>query len=224
MEPRYKSLVVSLVPQSREIPPPAFAAEDLQRIFADVTRSYPYQAFEFLFGGRGAQFTAGPEDSVELRPALLQVRAQMDGMDVLTAPMAEEKALRILKIASERLEIERFVQCQIAIVALVEAPGPEPDAKAFVAEKMMHDGDQAAELGPGYVGAGVQFKSSPSDGVGEEMLSVEPFFQSNDLVFLSHQITRVPANEPPFSLDQTSAWIAGAFDFLSGPTMRLLNR
>lgn len=224
MEPRYRSLLVSLVPLSREMPPAPFDPEDLQRIFADVIRTYPYQTFEFLFGQRGALFSSGQEDSVEIRPALLQIQTPMDAMDVLTAPMAEEKATRIFKTACDRLKIEGFLQCEIAIVALVPAPGDEPNACEFVAEKMMHDGGLASELGPDYLGAGVLFKSAPGEGTGEDQLSVEPYFQDNDLVFLNHRVVRVPGHRPPFDLDQISTLISEAFDFLAGPTMRLLNR
>lgn len=222
MEPRYKSLVVALVPQPRQIPPPPFDTDDLQRIFSEVIRAHPYQAFEFMFGGRGAQFNNGPDDSVEIRPALFQVQAKMDGPDLLTAPMAEAKAIRILKIASERLKVETFLQCAIQVVASVDAPGE--DAKAFVAERLMHDGDQANELGPDYFGAGVRFRSPMADGTGEDSLSVEPFLQDNTLVFLDHQVARVAATQPLAGLDQVSTWISDAFEFLAGPTMRLLTR
>jgi hypothetical protein len=222
MEPRYQSLVVALVPQPRQIPPPAFDTDDLQRIFSEVIRSYPYQSFEFMYGARGAQFNNGPEDSVEIRPALFQVQAKMDGPDLLTAPMAESKAVRILKVASERLKVETFLQCAIQVVASVDAPGE--DAKAFVAERLMHDGDQANELGPDYFGAGVRFRSIMADGTGENSLSIEPFLQDNTLVYLDHQIAHVAAKQPLAGLDQVSTWIGDAFEFLAGPTMRLLTR
>jgi len=221
VEPRYKSLNVALVPQPREVPPPPFATEDLQRIFSEVIRKHAYQTFEFVFNGRGAQFTNGPEDVVEIRPALFQVQAKMDGQDVLTAGAANDKVQGILKIAADRLRIETFLQCVIQIIAFV--PAPDEDSKAFVADRLMHDAEQAqaAELGPEYFGGGVRFRRLKPDGGGEDALSIEPFVGNFSLVWLSHEVTR--ANQL-IALDQASNWIGEAFDFVAGPTMRLLSR
>jgi hypothetical protein len=41
-----------------------------------------------MFAGRGAQFSNAADDVVEIRPALFQVQAKMDGVDLLTGPMA----------------------------------------------------------------------------------------------------------------------------------------
>ena len=221
MEPRYKSLTVAVVPQPREIPPPPFATEDLQRIFSETIRFYPYQSFEFVFNNRGAQFTNGPEDAVEIRPALFQVQAKMDGPDVLTTDAANDKVHKILKIASERLKIDTFFQCVIQVVAFVSAPGD--DSKVFVAERLMHDPEQAqaAELGPDYFGGGVRFRRLRSDGTGEDALSIEPFVGDFSQVWLDHQITR---GGQLIKLDQVHSWVGDAFDFVAGPVMQLLSR
>lgn len=220
MEPRYTTLNVGLVPQPREIPPPPFAPDDLQRVFSDVIRKHTYQTFEFIFNGRGAQFTNGPADSVELRPALFKVEARMDGPDVLTADAANDKVQSIMKIASDRLKIGSFLQCAIQVIAFVDAPGD--DSRVFVADRLMRDPDQthAAELGTDYFGGGVQFRRLRPDESGEDALNIQPFVHDLKLVWLSHEMTR--ANYP-ISLDQASTWVADAFDFVGGPTMRLLS-
>lgn len=221
MEPRYKTLTVSLVPQPREIPPPPFATEDLQRIFSEVIRSYTYQSFEFVFNNRGAQFSNGPEDVVEIRPALFQVQAKMDGLDVLTASTANTKARKILKIASERLKVETFIQCSLRVVALVGVPSE--DSKVFLAEHLMNDPEQAlaAELGADYFGGGVRFRRLIPDGSGEDAVSIEPFVGDFSQVWLDHQLVR---GGSPLQLDQVSSLISDAFDFVAGPTMQLLSR
>ena len=213
--------MVALVPQPRKMPPPPFDKDELQRVFAEVIRHHPYQSFEFIFDSRGAQFNNGEDDTVELRPALFRVQAKMDGPDLLTGPMAADKAGRILKIASERLQVGSFLQCAIQIIASVDAP--KEDARAFVAEQLLRDADQAAELGPDYFGGGVRFRRIRVEEGGEDSLSVEPNVNDNSLVYLDHQVSR-SAIAAPLTLDQASTWTNDAFEFLAGPTTRLLSR
>jgi len=223
MEPRYKLLAVALVPVPRQVPLPPFAAEDLQRVFADVTHSYPYQSFEFIFNNRGAKFSNGEADFVELRPARFQIQAVMDGPDVLTAELAQKKVVRIFKTAADRLKVPGFVQCSIQVVAGGEVSGPDPDAKAFVAEQLMAGTDRANDLGTGYFGGGVRFRRIADNGAGEDTLSVEPFLHDNSQIYLNHQLTRVFHDEPLTDLDSVGSLIDDAFEFLSAPVMRLLS-
>jgi hypothetical protein len=223
VEPHHKSLTVALVPQPRQLPPPAFDKDDLQRVFAEIIRSNPYRSFEFIYEDRGIQLNNGPEDTVEIRPALFQVQAKMDGPDVLTADAAESKVTRILKVAGAQLKVDAFIQCAIQIHASVDAP--KDDARTFVAETLLHDTEQALarELGPGYFAGGVRFRRPKEDGTGEDSLSIEPFVQPPMVVLLTHQIARIAAGGP-IEFDQASSWIGEGFDFLAGPTMRLLSK
>jgi hypothetical protein len=225
MEPHYKSLVVALIPQPRKMPLPPFDGDDLQRVFSDVSRNYAYEALEFIYDRRGAKFSNGEDDFVELRPALLQLVARMDGPDVLTTELAEKKAVRVLRAATERLKIPGFLQCSIQAAAVVEVPGSDPDAKKFVAERLMGGADHPDELGHGFFGGGVRYRRLREEGDGEDTLYVEPFLQENSLLFLNHQVVRV-AGEQAISndLDQVGTLIEEAFEFLSGPTMRLLEK
>jgi len=219
--PRYKLLSTALAPQPRQMPPPPFDRDELQRIFADVSRTYPYQSFQFTPNGRGAAFTNGPGDSVELRPAQLQIDAKMDGPDVLTGPMASGKITKIFKVACDRLKVEAFLQCRIHIVASVDAP--DQDAKKFVAEKLAHDVEQAPELGPDYFAGGVRFRRLVPPQGGEDNLTIEPDVNNNSLLFVEFDMIR-GAISGPIELDQVSEWIDEALDFVAGPTMRLLSR
>ncbi|MHB1809547.1 MAG: hypothetical protein ACYCU0_09635 [Solirubrobacteraceae bacterium] len=222
MDPRFRSLTVALVPQPRQMPLPPFDHGILQQVFAAITEDYPYQQFAFLPTGRGAQFHNGPEDAVELRPALLQILAKMDGPDLLTAPMAEHKVSRVFSIATERLNIPAFVQCAIQVVAVVDAP--DGDAKRFVEEHMLHDSEQAAVLGNGFFGGGVRFRriiGPPPEG--EENLNVEPDINDNSLLFVDFQSMRV-ALRGPISLEDMASKVSDAFDFVTGSTMQLLER
>jgi hypothetical protein len=218
--PRYKSLVVALVPQPRQMPPPPFDRDALQAIFGEVVPQYPYQSFEFIFDGRGALFHNGEDDTMELRPALFRLQAKMDGPDLLTGPMAAEKATRIMEIAAEKLNVEAFLQCVIQIIAAVDAPNG--DALSFVGEKLLHDPAQATGLGEGWFGGGVRFRAIREDEGGEDSLSIEPNVNDNSLVHLDHQILRA-AISTPLTLEQASGWTDDAFSFLAGPTAELLS-
>jgi len=219
-EPRYKSLVVALAPQPRQMPPPPFDQGALHAAYQEVIADYRYQSFEFIFDGRGALFHNGEEDTVELRPALLRIQAKMDGPDLLTGPMAAEKASRIMEIASERLGPDAFVQCGIQIIGAVDAP--EGDARKFVGEKLLRDPAQATTLGEGYFGGGVRYRAIRPEGGGEDSLSIEPFIHDNSLVHLDHQVARTAISRP-FTLEQVSEWTDDAFAFLAGPTVELLS-
>jgi hypothetical protein len=221
VEPRYKSLTVALVPQPRQMPPPGFDQGELQRVFSEVIQHHPYQAFEFIFDGRGAQFSNGEDDVVELRPAMFRIQARMDGPEVLPANSATEKVERILKIAAERLQQESFLQCAVRIVAFVDAPAG--DAQGFVAEHLLKDSEQAKVLGPEFFGGGVRFRRlRPEDG-GEDSLSIEPSVEDNSLVFLEYQVNRT-AITAPLVLSEAVTWTGDGLDFLAGPTIQLLSR
>jgi hypothetical protein len=223
MEPLYKSLTVQLGPQPRQMPPEPLKSTDLQAIFSEVIDKYPYQTFGFTPDQRGAIFNNGPEDIVELRPAQFQIQAKLDGQEPLGGETAERKVMRILRIAGARLEMETFLQGAIQIIALAAVPGQDPDAKAFVAEHLMADGNHPNILGPRYFGGGVKFRSIEPDQSGEEGLSVEPFVQDNRYIYIEHSVMRIAVGEP-ITLDNLSSLITEAFEFCAGPTMKLLTQ
>jgi hypothetical protein len=219
MEPRYKSLMLALQPQPREIPPPPFPQDKLQEIFAEVIRHHSYQSFGFTPNGRGALFKNSDDDVVELRPALLRVAAKMDSDDVLTSGAAQEKAMRIVKIAAAHLKIEAFLQCAVQVIGSMDAPGG--DARAFLGGHLLRNNEQASTLGDGYFGGGVRYRCL-YPGEGEDNLSVEPDVNNNSLIFLAHHKERAGVTGP-ITVDDAETWIGEAFDFLKGPTMALLS-
>jgi hypothetical protein len=223
MEPLFKSLIIQLSPQLRKMPPAPLDQNDLQMIFGEVRRQYPYQVFQFTPDERGAIFQNGPEDSVELRPAQIQMVIKLDGPEPLVPKSAEDKAMSILKIACSRLEMESFLQCAIQVVALAAVPGDKPDAKEFVATTLMRDVEHPNLLGHGYFGGGIQFRKLKDDSSGADAIAIEPFLQDNAMIYLNHEKGRAAVAEP-IRLDQVSGWIDEAFDFLRGPTMNLLEQ
>lgn len=223
MEPLFKSLVIQLSPQLRQMPPAPLDQNDLQWIFSEVRRSYPYQSFAFTPDQRGAIFQNGPEDSVEIRPAQVQLAIKLDGPELLIAEMAERKAMTVLKAICNRLEMESFVQCAIKVVALAAVPGDNPDAKEFVTATLMRDVEHPNVLGHGYFGGGIRFRKLKEDGSGEDSIAIEPFLKDNAMIYLDYDKGRMAVNEP-IRLEQVSSWISEAFEFLHGPTMNLLTQ
>lgn len=223
MEPLFKSLVIQIAPQLRQMPPAPLDQNDLQFIFSEIRRTYPYQSFAFTPDDRGAIFQNAPDDSVELRPAQIQIVAKLDGPEPLVAESAVRKVATILKIASNRLHMEIFVQCAIQLIALAAVPGDKPDAKTFVSETLMRDVEQANVLGSDYFGGGIRFRSLKENNEGEDSISIEPFINDNAMLYLDHQKTRFAVTEP-ITLERFSTWVSDAFEFVSGQTMSLLSR
>lgn len=219
-----RSLSVALVPQPKELPPPAFDKEALQKVFGEIIVRDPYRAFEFIYNDRGIQLNNGTEDTVEIRPALLQVQAKMDDVDVLTPDAAEDKAMRIFKIAAERLHIPGYLQCAIQIQADVEVGESADDGKSFVEQRLLRDAEFADTLGEGYFGAGVRFRRlKEGHEAGEDSLSIEPYVDPPKMVLVNHQVMR-QAVTGPILLNQVSEWIGDAFSFVSDRAIQLLSR
>lgn len=222
MEPRYRSLTIGVQPQPTQMPPPPFSHDALSAIFAEMIQTDGYQGFSFTPDGRGAVFNNGPEDTVELRPMLFSIQAKMNGPDVLTTESAKAKVIRIFSLAANKLNVTpAFLQYGIQIVAEVDAP--HEDAKAFVADTLMHGPEQAMMLGDSFFGGAVRFRNLREHGIpDEDDLSIEPDVNDNRLIFIDFKSTRA-AIRGPIDLDQVSTLLGEAFAFLEGQTMQLLS-
>ena len=216
MEPLFKNVVVGLVPQPRQIPPPPFRKEDLQRLYVDITRDYPYQQFSFLPADAGAQLVNPPEDAVVIQPGLLQIQAKIE----LTTEAVREKCMAVFRATVERLNIESFLQCGIKVVAHVAAPGASPDAKAFVAQQLMQGQERVEELPAGFFGGGVKYRRL--DAEREDNLLIEPFIHDNEFVFIDYDVARVVTGQPFQGIDHVATWLDEDFSFVSGHAMSLL--
>jgi hypothetical protein len=229
MEPLFKSLTVAIVPQPRKMPLPPFEREALQAVFQELSRRYEYQSFSYTPNGRGGIFQSASEDAVELRPAEFNMQIKLDGPEPLVASGAQERASAILHLANEHLDVDTFLQCSLQIVALAAVEGDSPDAKAFVAARLMQ-GIKAENLGEGYFAGGVRFRrvdeqehGADTDNAGEESLTIEPYLQNNQFVYIDRQLVRV-AVERLIGIDHVSEWITDSFNFVSGQTMGLLEQ
>jgi hypothetical protein len=186
MEPLFKSLIVQLAPQVLRMPLPPLDHDALQAVFSAVVKKYPYQALSFTPDDRGAIFQNNPEDAIEFRPAQFQMQVKLDGPEPLVAAGAAQKVKSILEIAATHLHIDNFLQAAVQIIAFAPLGGNEPDAKAYVADHLMHGADQAAPLGEDYFAGGVRFRKIQEDNAGEESLSVEPYGDASRQGSIAH--------------------------------------
>lgn len=214
MEPLFRILVVGVVPAPTELPPAPFAAEDLQRIYLDVSRTVPYSQFGFLPADQGAQFLNPPSDRVMVQPGLVQIHTPVDS----TAERAREKALTVLRVATDRLKLSQFLQGGIKVIAHVAAP--PTGAKAFVADRLMgSQSDRLNELGPDFFGGGVKFRAITDNRAREDVLLIEPYVADDTFIWLDYDVKR---HQPFTTLDQLGGWIDDAFDFVRRNTMTIL--
>jgi hypothetical protein len=218
LEPSFKALVVAIVPQPRQIPPPPFSQEDLQKLFVEITRDYAYQQFSFMPGG--AQLQNAQDDLIVIQPGLIQTQVRIDPVFATNSSAATDKTVTIFKRAFARLKIESFLQCGIKVVAHVPLPGEEPDAKEFVAAKLMPDIDPD-DLAPGFFAGGVKYRRL---GEGEEAnLLVEPFVHDKHFLYIDYDVARMATTGPIQDLNQLASWIEESFSFVTRQTMDVLS-
>ena len=218
-EPIYKHLVVGLVPLQSQVPQQTqYPREALQRLYFDVTRDHSYQQFVFLPGEVGAHFANSPDDVLRVEPGLIQMQTPVD----MTKERAREKAATVIKTAFNRLGIATFVQCGIKVVAHVTAPGAQPDAQAFMSERLMPGSERIEELGPGFFGGGVKFRRIDLQAGQEDNLLIEPFIGDNAFLFVDYDVARSAVREPLTNLGDLATWLDEAFAFVEHQAMSLL--
>jgi len=210
-EPLFRSVVVGIVPQPREIPPAPFEREDVQRLFADLNREHPYQQLAFAPGDIGARFTRSPDDFVSIEPGLIQIQMPVS----MTTQLATDRVVSLLRTAFARLALDQVLQCGIKIIANVAVP----DAKSFVSDRLMR-ADQVKELGPGFFGGGVKFRRIEEGR--EDNLSLEPFVRDNGFLYVDYDVLRVAVDGPMAGLDQLGSLLDEAFSFVGNEAVALL--
>lgn len=159
-----------------------------------------------------------PDDAFVVQTTVLQFRRPIGS----TVQHAREEAMGVLRAAARRLNLQHFGQIGLKVVAHVPAPGASPDAKMFVAEKLLHEGSSAvSELGPTFFAGGVKYRSMQPSGQGsrEEVLLFEPLVADNSYVFVDYDLQ---VREQLDDLERVANFADEAFDFVRGPAMRIL--
>jgi len=212
-DPLFEQLIVGLVPLPHQVPPAPFPPEDLQRLFAELSKDANYQQFQFLPGGAGAQLFSAADDMLMVQPGLIQLRRRIE----TTPERTRETVIQILRIAEKRLQLDEYVQCGIKVIAHAQPPAMT-DAKVFVADRLMREGHAITqELGPTFFGGGVQFISVEPQL--QEILILQPLIVDNSLLYLDYDTQRAFQFK---GIESVSGWIDEAFDFIRGPAMRIL--
>jgi hypothetical protein len=220
MEPLFNGVIVGLVPSPTQMPPVPFEREDLQRVFFDVSKDFPYSQFGILPGDQGAQFLNPPEDRVLLQPSLIQVSAPIGtGSHDTTAERAREKAVTVLRTSAERLSLNQFLQCGVKVIAWV--PSPEGGAHSYVADHLFRQAEKTQELGEGFVGGGIKLWRFDQANGGQviELVLIEPLLANDDYIYVEYDIQRHYALD---DLDMLGPWIDSAFKFVRERAMTFL--
>ena len=213
MEPLFRTLVVGVVPQPTQAPPLPFDREDLERIFMEVSRTYPYSQFGLLPAEQGAQLLNPPDDRILIQPVLLQVNTPIQS----TAALIREKAVAVFRVITDRLKISRFIQLGIKVVAHV--PAPPGGAKEFIADRLLGQGERSKELGPDFFVGGVKFRRIDPEAQQEHILLIEPLIADDDFIWIDYDVQRAGPFE---GLDSVGPAVDDAFTFVREETMTIL--
>ena len=218
MEPLFSVLTVGVVPQPTQVPPKPFELDDLQKIFFEASRDFPYAQFQVLPGDQGAAFMNTPLDRVLLQPQLLQVQTQIGTAGEATAERAREKVVTVLEKATERLGIRQSLACGIKVIANV--PAPDGGARNFVANRLFSQADRIDDtLGHGYFGGGIKIFRLGEDNQKIEVLLIEPLVADDTLIYVDYDVQR---NQSTAGLGELVSWIDGAFRFVSDHAIAFL--
>lgn len=218
MEPLFASLTVGVIPQPTQVPAKPFERDDLQKVFFEVSRDFPYSQFGMLPGEQGAQLLNPPADRVLLQPQLLQIQSPIgSGAGETTAERAREKATRVLRTAAERLRLELFLGCGIKVVARV--PAPDNGARDFVATHLFSRAEHVDLLGSGFFGGGIKALRLGDNGQKVEVLLIEPLLMDDHYIYVDYDVQRTTQIT---TLDPLSEWIDAALNFVGEQTITFL--
>jgi hypothetical protein len=168
------------------IPPPGVVPgvkpvtfDVVNRIWSEVTASYPYRQLQIAPDGSAAHFLgASADEQVAIQGPLLQVRDVIG----LTAEKSAEKAETILKVIARHLGVGQFFN--MGIKHVYHAPVANNDARAFVLQGIL--GKTDADLGELQLGgdaiAGVKYILSGPDV--QYTLLIEPLLADLRNVFI----------------------------------------
>lgn len=131
------------------IPPPGVVPgvkpvtpDVLNRIWSEVTSTYPYRQLQIAPDGSAAQFLgASADERVTIQGPLLQV----SDVIALTPDQSADKAQAILKVIARHLGVAQFFN--MGMKHIYHAPAPNNDARTFVLQRILGKTDaDLAEL------------------------------------------------------------------------------
>ena len=166
MQSVLRALVAAVyVPPNSPVPnPPVATREALNRIWTEVTSTYPYQSLQFSPQGDAVQFIgSSPEEGVTIQPPLVQVQESVLG-SLLSAETSARKAQAILKTVQEHLGVPFFLNLGIRVISNFTVPSN--DGRDFILHRAaVQDEARLGELaGGGYVWMGLKYVVHQADG------------------------------------------------------------
>jgi hypothetical protein len=211
-----KFMVVGLfVPPPGTPGVPALTTDKLNRIWSEVAGTYGYTQLQMAPNGAAAQFLgATADEGVAIQPPLIQVR----DLITMTTEQSAEKAEAVLKTISRVTGTSQFFNLGVKLV--FNAPVGNNDARGFVVNKLLMNGEKLEELGQGGTEwGGVKYVVTHPAGV--YTVAIEPL-QSDEMksLFIDFD-AQFPG--PLASLDAVSDRVAEARDYVTGTLNRFLD-
>jgi hypothetical protein len=184
---------------------PQVSVDRLNRIWGEVTQTFPYRQLLIAADGSGAQLLGASQDeAVVIQPPLLQVRDPIQ----LDPQKSAEKAEAIFKIIARHLGIEQFFNFAVRNVS--HAPAPSRDARGFLLHTLLRktEDDLGDLAGGGSIWAGLKFVVM--QGSVQYTLVIEPLQRDETFLFID-----LDAQFPgPASLDSVAQCAGDAHDYL----------
>lgn len=122
--------------------------DDINKIWADVLKEYPYQSLQFDQTGRGAVFIGakGPEDLAVIQPQLVQVRSPYDD-SVVDAETQATKIAHVIQAVLRYLPAPPTINFGVKLI--YHAPAPARDSVSFLRTELLKGEDDLKALGTG---------------------------------------------------------------------------
>jgi len=125
-----------------QAPGPQITRDTINRIWAEVVKTYPYSSLQFEPSGTGAAFLGtGPEDVTLIKPPIVQVRDIVE----LGVAQSASKITSILKTVAHHVSGPTG-PLNLGIKIVYHVPAPAGSAVDFILSEMIKGGDDVQAL------------------------------------------------------------------------------
>jgi hypothetical protein len=190
-------------------PPIGLQPVTVNRLYAEISERYPYQALSHLPDGARM---ANPQSDCFIQQTRVQVNEE-----IVHFQTAKEKTLDIFNTIQEHLEIPQFLTFGVKLTAFASLDEPGA-AVAFVEEQMLGVGERLDLLGEGRQGTGIRIVLH-RDGVHE--LKIEPFFNDTTQLYVELDVQHPT---PFLSLEGLEEKFDATYNYLFGEVVRFLGQ
>lgn len=175
---------------------------DLNRLYALITETYPYQTLQHLPDGIRM---ANAENDCFIQQTRIQINENVSYFQV-----CKEKCLDIFGMAQEKLNIQQYLTFGVKLAAFLPLSDPDEAVRFVQSRALSISSGQWSHLGPGLKGAGLRIVLH-QEGIHE--LRIEPFFNDTSQLYVELDIQHP---EPFVGLEGVEAKMDAAYNFMFG--------